>query len=448
MQPQIRVQGLKRLYSSLGAVMNKQLNKQLKQLTVTATKQLNDGSCLVSSPDKETLPPVFGLLPGEVAVVEFTQHSTKLVSLIKHSKWRKPAPCPHYMQCGGCNLQHLGYKQQLAFKQQVVKDTLARYSHIVEEQVLRPPIASTQQWNYRTKLTPISKLENGQVTLGFMARDSHSLVNVVKCNLATPEIQLKYDEIRSFTHQKGKLHPHTLRESLVPPIGSKKSDVLPNKAAEYPPSPMVVEGQPKPWSKFVVTDPREQCLMVINGYLMRFVASSFFQVNPWIASKLCLQISSDFKKYRKATTLIDAYSGSGLLGISCAEHFDQVVGIESDITASHWAVLNARANNLTNYRAIHGKVEDVLPTLSDSKTALLINPPKTGCTSQFLDQVVSLKPMIISYVSCNVVTQFRDLEVLMQRVPEYWTIVKVQVYDMFPQTSRMETLVTMQRLHE
>jgi len=172
-----------------------------------------------------------------------------------------------------------------------------------------------------------------------------------------------------------------------------------------------------------------------------FLAKDFFQNNPFILP--------DFTDYaaKQATHsnnkfLIDAYCGSGLFALSLAKHFDKVKGIEVSETSTSWAHQNAKLNNIDNTEFIAASAEAIFKSIDfpAKQTTVVIDPPRAGCSQEFLDQLFNYAPNTCVYISCEPATQMRDLKYFLE---SGYKIKDIQPFDLFPQTRHLECIVTL-----
>jgi len=145
-----------------------------------------------------------------------------------------------------------------------------------------------------------------------------------------------------------------------------------------------------------------------------------------------------------ARYMVDAYCGSGLFALSAAKAFEEVIGVEISETAVAKATHNAQLNQITNCRFLAAdaqKVFEVVPH-AGADTVVLIDPPRAGCSREFLEQLFTFGPKAVVYVSCNPATQMRDL-VLFHEAG--FKLHKVQPFDLFPQTKHLECVMTLSK---
>ncbi|ORY36640.1 S-adenosyl-L-methionine-dependent methyltransferase [Rhizoclosmatium globosum] len=183
---------------------------------------------------------------------------------------------------------------------------------------------------------------------------------------------------------------------------------------------------PKHLHPYPVTSTKSTILDIVNGHAFRTPSDSFYQNNSHILPYLVTHISNQLTTppHLKTDILIDAYCGTGLFALTQSHHFKTVLGIELDPTSITWARQNAIDNGIENTRFLAGDVSalfqnvPVLVAQTDPSiprdrlgehVSLIVDPPKTGCTPAFLEQVMRLNPRVIVYVSCNPATQVRDL---------------------------------------
>ena len=141
--------------------------------------------------------------------------------------------------------------------------------------------------------------------------------------------------------------------------------------------------------------------------------------------------------------LIDAYCGSGLFGLSLAADFDAVAMVEVSETGADWARYNARYNQIDNATILTASAEAIFAevTYPAADTTVLIDPPRKGCDTVFLEQLMAYRPARVVYISCDPATQARDMQAFTSAGYE---ILAVQPIDLFPQTRHLECVITLQ----
>ena len=193
----------------------------------------------------------------------------------------------------------------------------------------------------------------------------------------------------------------------------------------------------------VLTHPHDIAVETIHGLRLEFQAGDFFQNNPFLLPAFVDHVISEARG-TGARFLVDAYCGSGLFGLCAARHFEKVSGVEISETAVAKARHNAALNNLENCAFIAADARHIFSgiTLPPDDTVIVLDPPRAGCSEEFLEQLFQFAPRAVIYVSCNPATQMRDLS----RFSEAgFTLSRVRPFDLFPQTRHLECVMTLRR---
>lgn len=181
---------------------------------------------------------------------------------------------------------------------------------------------------------------------------------------------------------------------------------------------------------------------IMGKYHFTISASSFFQTNVAQAEKL-YQVTREFGEFSMSDVVYDLYCGTGSIAMHISDAVKEVVGIESVESALQDAEKNVRENNITNCRFILGDLKDRLTKDKEwmkshpNPDALVIDPPRSGMHLKVVDEIISLAPRRIVYVSCNPATQARDIRLL---CADKYQLVKLQPVDMFPHTYHIENV--------
>lgn len=374
--------------------------------------------------------------------------------------------CRYFGECGGCQLQPVPYRLQLAHKRRTVELAYQRFSGLKGAQVpgVLPTIPSPQQWGYRTKITPHfdaaprAVREGGEEALaawepavGFDRKGRPGVLDIEECAIATPvlnaalagERQRVKDTIASFRRGATVL----LRDSLVPP------EPLPDAEHAFDPS--------APRAHRAVTSHKDTVYEAVGPYLFSFGAGSFFQNNNAVLVPLTEYVKEAIfpEGVRPPTHLVDTYCGSGLFGITLSGCFERVAGVEISHDSINAAQRNAAMNGLSDKTAwLCGKAEAIFAGLPEqgfagSHSCVVIDPPRKGCDAPFLDQLLDFRPLTAVYVSCNVHTQARDVGYLVaaseRRGAGQWRYVleSLRGFDLFPQTAHVESVAVLRLVH-
>jgi tRNA/tmRNA/rRNA uracil-C5-methylase (TrmA/RlmC/RlmD family) len=326
-----------------------------------------------------------------------------------------PAPgvapaCPLFGDCGGCQYQHLAYDDQLALKTDGVRRLFAGLAAEVAACVPSPA-----PYGYRSKLTPhfARPRPDREPAIGFLRAGRRVTIDVAACPIATPAVNARLAELRADVRARWS----TFRRGAT---------LLVREA-----------------SSGVTVDPRAVITEQVGDLSLQFLASDFFQNNPFLLPRLVDHVAREAAA-GGARFLVDAYCGSGLLGLAAAPRFERVAGVEVSASAVRWARDNAARNGRANCEYLAADAGAVFASVSfaGAETAVIIDPPRKGCGDAFLAQLAAFAPRTIVYVSCNPETQARDIAAL---VAGGYVCLRVQPFDMFPQTKHVEAVATLTR---
>jgi 23S rRNA (uracil1939-C5)-methyltransferase/tRNA (uracil-5-)-methyltransferase len=339
-----------------------------------------------------------------------------LIEVLEESPHRVEPPCPLFTQCGGCQYQNLEYEEQLRWKRDQVAELLKRMAGI--EFPVDAVHPSPEIYGYRSKITPhFKKPQDGKMgPIGFLLFGRRQqILDVPHCPIASDTINEKLPEVR--------------REATERASAYKKGATLLLRDSI---------------DDYVCTDHTEMCEQMVGDLRFSFHAGEFFQNNPHILPAFAEHVKTEALGTGGVEYLVDAYCGSGLFCLTSADSFQEAVGIEISESSIDWARRNAEQNEISNCTFHQGDASHIFAeaTYDPSKTAVVIDPPRKGSTSEFLSQLIDFGPRRVVYVSCNPATQIRDLE----QLKGAYQITRIQPFDLFPQTRHLECVVTLERI--
>ncbi|AJY77556.1 RNA methyltransferase [Paenibacillus beijingensis] len=443
---------------------------------------------------------VQGALPGErvkakVLKVKKQYGYAKQLELLQSSPDRVDAPCPIYKQCGGCQLQHMGYDAQLRWKRQHVVDNLVRIGKLpvagTMEQggassgerpavIVHPTIGMDNPWRYRNKAqVPIgmamASLEGGAgggLIGGFYARGSHRIIDMDECLIQheqNDEVVRRVKEIgkrlgiTAYDEESGR---GLLRHVVVRTgfISGEIMVVLVTNGRKIPHADQWIEGirEAIPGVTSIVQNINTRTTNVIfgdetrtlwgsdviydelDGIRFAISARSFYQVNPAQTVELYRK-AVEYAGLTGSENVIDAYCGIGTISLFLARQAGQVYGVEIVPEAIEDAKRNAELNGIDNASFESGPAEVVIPRWRKEGIAadvIVVDPPRKGCDTALLETILAMKPERVVYVSCNPSTLARDLRVLEDGG---YRTVEVQPVDMFPHTVHVESVALLVR---
>ena len=396
---------------------------------------------------------VEGALPGEMVEAEIIkQHKNygraRLKKILQSSPQRVEPSCRFFGQCGGCQIMHLSYDQQLGVKRQRVIDALRRIGKITDVDVA-PCLPSPLSLNYRNKI----QLPVRTGTIGLYARGTHDIVDVDSCQIHCALGEEVYKKIRVLAKETEGLRHILIKtavnsEEVLVILVTSSGRLLNDLAKEIMSHCSHVKGVVQNINDSVGNTILGKTYKVLAGaghiteklcgLIFKVSPASFFQVNPQQAE--CLYAKAlEFAELSGEETVLDAYCGVGTLSLIFARQAERVIGVECIPEAIEDAKGNAQLNQVGNVSFVCADAESYIQKLT-AIDLVLLNPPRKGCDPAFLEGVKRLHPKKVVYISCDPATLARDLS---QLCSYGYKIEAVQPYDMFPQTAHVECVVSL-----
>ena len=371
--------------------------------------------------------------------------------------------CPVAAKCGGCQLTRLSYAEQLQWKQQRVAELLYGICEV------RPILGMDDPFHYRNKVHAVLAVDKaGKPISGVYAMGTHRVVPVRHCLIEDrradriiqtivamlPAYKLRiYNE---YTH-RGFLRHILIRTGHVT---GQIMVVLVATSLEFPGKKAfvqeLIQRHPEITTVVLNCNQRETSMVLgtkeitlygegymedeLCGKRFRISPQSFYQVNAKQCEVL-YRTAIDAAQLTGAETLLDAYCGTGTIGLCASDGCKQLIGVELNADAIRDAKENARRNGVENARFLcddAGRFMQKLAKEGNAPDVVMMDPPRAGSDQKFLQSLLMLKPKRVVYVSCNPETLARDLRVLVDGGyrAEWATPV-----DMFPGTEHVETVV-------
>ncbi len=411
------------------------------------------------------------LLPLEEAEVMVDQRRGKTLfqvkKILKKSQDRIVSACPYFEKCGGCQLQHISYDKQIKLKTEYIKTLMNRYDTEVNECLkMEDPL----RYRYKNQMT-FSK-DGKNTVAGFYEEHSHRVIDIQKCIIQEENVEKIVRTLKSVM-TKYKIQPynedkklglirHVLvktssfnKEVMVVIVVSKrefegKSVIVKELRKKHPEISTIVFNVNARSTSIILGE--EERVAFGKGFIVdklgdltfKISSKSFYQVNPKQTINL-YQKAIEYANLTKDDFVIDAYCGTGTIGLFASQHCKEVIGIELNKDAVMDANKNAQANKVNNIKFIQNDatkwIENYKKT-SKKVDVVFMDPPRAGSTPAFLNSVLALGPSRIVYVSCEPKTLARDLMILTKK----YRIKKIQPVDMFPFTKHVETVVLLRRI--
>lgn len=412
----------------------------------------------------------------------------RVEKVLKPSSFRVEPKCALHKRCGGCQIQAMDYAQQLAFKQNKVKNHLVRIGGFEEEQidtVMEPIVGMEEPWHYRNKAQfPVGYDREGNLVTGFYAGRTHDIIANTDCALGAAENQkileaildyMKENRVTAYREKEGTgLVRHVLirtgfcsgeimvclvingrklpaEERLIERLRnlSVEDRTQNRRIASISVSVNTERTNVIMGKEIRLLWGKERIVDTLGGIEFAISPLSFYQVNPRQTEKL-YGLAVEYAGLTGRETVWDLYCGIGTISLFMAKKAKRVCGVEIIPQAIEDARENARRNGIANAEFYVGKAEEVLPEFYQRASAqqseadklhpdvIVVDPPRKGCDEKCLETMLAMRPERIVYVSCESATLARDLKILCEGGYE---LKRVRTVDQFGQTVHVETVV-------
>lgn len=378
--------------------------------------------------------------------------------------------CIHFGECGGCALQHISYEDQIATKHEIVRNILADHLEDVEVEITPSP----NPYEYRLRMdyvTASDPIVEPNQRMGLRKRKSFNhVVDLSECHLIPvkyfPKIRkvferslelglVPYDLVK----QTGFLRYLIIRQQgdkamLIAVTHSNDNEESLNRLAEF----AIGQGFSSVYWLINDTDTDtsfgeinkywgEQFLQVSfqssgRDLVVSIGPNTFCQNNIPGFNLLVEYVKERILKFGdRRANLLDLYAGVGTIGLALSNLFENIYACEIVPESVELAKLNAQQNGITNYHIVEGDVRELSEHLKEEGDVVIVDPPRTGLEPKGVDEVLSLNPEKIIYISCNPITQAQDLNLMKDK----YRVTSCRTFDMFPQTYHMENVVVLER---
>ncbi|EJN56605.1 23S rRNA (uracil(1939)-C(5))-methyltransferase RlmD [Loigolactobacillus coryniformis] len=427
---------------------------------------------------KRTIVFVKGALPDEVIVAEVTATAPKYVNAKIHTLRKKspqrvePRDADYYGHVGGIELEHLSYPAQLAFKVDVIRQSLEKFKpRGYQHYKLRPTIGMAEPYEYRDKAQFQVRELNGHVAAGLYQEHSHQLVDLKTFSTQRPATMqvIRYvvallEELKvpiyNEEQNSGIVKTLVVRESfstghlqLTFITNSRKlphkRELLSRIHTKMPQITSIMQNLNQGRTSLIWGEETfnlagdDYITETLSGLTFKLSARAFFQLNPAQTAKM-YALAREALQLAPHESLVDAYCGVGTIGLSLADTASEVRGMDIVPAAIADAQENANLNHIDNAKYEVGKAEELLPqwlAAGFAPDALVVDPPRTGLDQALLHAILDSRPQKFVYISCNPSTLARDLV----RLSEVYAVDYIQSIDMFPQTARVEAVVRLEK---
>ena len=356
---------------------------------------------------------ISGALPGEVVEVSELREEKGVLrgdalSVLEPSPLRREPICPYYGICGGCDFQIVGEEDSARLKEEIVKDNLIRLSKLTElPEFDSPEYGSILDYRVRARFHVDLKSKKQ----GFLASRSNSIVEIKECPLLKKELSdlLKPGDERLFKAARSSMFENRMSRTGFAEVPAFKGD-----------------------DEISLSD---KAVAITVGGIRYYVSSRvFFQSNPALLSSLLDYVKANVV----GEEIMDLYSGVGTFSAAFENNSKKVWAVEKQKECLILSKRNApSASSFTSDVALWGK------RMGRRVSTVIVDPPRTGLGEGVAKMIASWNAERIIYVSCDSVTLSRDLPLFEAYKPE-----RVKVFDFYPGTSHVETVVLLTRIEE
>lgn len=395
--------------------------------------------------------PVFidGALADEEVLIQLTESKSKfarakLIKVIKPSQQRTVPFCPHYAQCGGCDLQHLSRDAQIEHKQQTLSQLMTKFAG--QELALSVPVSGVDKgYRRRARISMMWDKKSQQLQFGFRRKQSKEIVNVTDCAVLEPSLNALLPELKSLLSvfkkpdQLGHVelvkgdNTSVLVLRHLSPLADKDLSALKEFAQQHQLTLYVM-----PNANQLDKVLGEQAYYQEVGVTIPFLPSNFIQVNQQVNQEMVEQ-ALEWLDVQKDDRVLDLFCGLGNFSLPLAKLADKVVGIEGVDEMVEIAKSNALHNKITNVEFYQANLEQEFAGeiwAQQQFNKVLLDPARAGAVG-IVDQLASLGAERVVYVSCNPATLARDSQSLLE---QGYQLKKLGMLDMFPHTSHLESM--------
>lgn len=369
-------------------------------------------------------------LPDEIVEVKIVKNKKNYVEgtpykYINKSKKRINIDCPYFDYCGGCNIRHMSYNDQLDFKQNKIKNIIKKY---INENIKINNIISSDKINYyRNKVT--FQVKN---KLGFYKNNTYEIIPIENCLISDKLINNSIKYLKKLDLNKiNKIICRTGSNELMIIIetNDKKLDITPLHQIAH-------SIYLKVNNTYIHVFGNKNIYEFIGNYKFIISPDSFFQINLGTCFKLYKKIKDYVGKNNK---VLDLYCGTGSIGIFINQD-NQVIGIEINESASKDALFNKKINNIDNINFLCGDSGKKLKDINFKPDIVIVDPPRSGLNKETINNILNFNAKKIIYVSCDPMTLTRDLNILKHT----YNIKEITPFDMFPNTHHIECIALLE----
>jgi 23S rRNA (uracil1939-C5)-methyltransferase len=354
--------------------------------------------------------PVFiaGTAPDDIVSAKISAEKkgwakAELLKIEEASSFRTEALCPLYGKCGGCNLQHIRYENQLEIKADILKQAFSRIGKISELPNININPSEPFEYRNRMQFHRVEKMKAGKPSVGLKMKESDTIIPIVDCPIADPGIRSALQSL-----------------SLKPPVSKDRFTVYSKDDV------------------FLCEGNMEQSSVTIKNKKISMDVKVFFQSNGKILEKLIDDLINVMKNAHNKHILGDFYSGLGTFSVYLQDYFEEIDLLEQNKEAISLARRNLSGKKAEYYALSDDQWVSLMKKKSRQYSAIVIDPPRVGLSSAMRLWLCENGPQLLAYVSCDPASLARDSRELIEKGG--YVLHDLHLYDFYPQTAHIESL--------
>lgn len=374
-------------------------------------------------------------LPGEEVNIVVEKENKKIIEAsvseyLKVSDRRIKPKCPYYNLCGGCDLQHISFEDELEYKKNKLLEIFKKFSGF-DDKILKP-IIYIDKMNYRNKAT-----FHVNDNIGYYGRKNNNIISIDECLIVNEDINkvlsvLKKMDLKNVYEVVVRCSFNTDDKMIVLKVNGK----IDNK--------YYIDKLSNFCNTIVLYD-KEYKTIYGSGYILEKICDytykisgdSFFQVNTYTCELLYKKVL-EYLDVSKLDNVLDLYCGTGTIGIFVSRYVNHVFGVEINKNAIEDANYNKELNNISNidFKCLNANLVDY-----EGYNKVIVDPPRSGLDEKTINYLLNGNFEKIVYVSCDPVTLARDLNILKDK----YNVLEITPVNMFERTYHVESVCVLEK---
>ena len=436
----------------------------LNNNTTTVHRLSHDGRGIATVDQKTVF--IVGALPEEMVTFKVIKKhrrylEAEAMSIRNESPLRQTPPCPHFSQCGGCNLQHMADAAELQFKQQLLIEQLQTLGSVTPDIILPPLSAQTLGYRRKARLGVRWVKKKNKLLIGFRERSGRYLADLSGCVVLHPKVGEQFEALRTLILSLSIAHNIPQIEIAIgdeqtalifrhmQPLLLEDEERLKQFGEQYHFDIYTQPNPPLPLKQLWQTGFKERLTYSLPDEALTFLFHplDFTQVHLEV-NRLMVAKALSLLEIKKDETVLDLYCGIGNFTLPLAKRAKQVTGVEGSQEMVRRAKENAQFNQIDNVDFWATNLDDAnlmqqnASWINAKYDKILIDPPRVGAKN-VLTFIEQWQPQRIVYISCNPSTLARDAKWLTENCK--YRLHQAGIMNMFPQTSHVEVIAVFNR---